>query len=171
MKIQLVPVKESRPEKEVFDHLLQLYEYEFSDITKLEVNRQGLYNNAELEKHLNEGSCQPFLLRYQQKWAGLAVINLKSYLNDDSHVRDVAEFFVMKLYRHRRIGQMMATHLFDLFPGKWEVRQLPEAEMARRFWLKVIDRYTHHHFKDERLDHARWKGYVQTFVSQKNNPY
>jgi predicted acetyltransferase len=156
-------VDPSQPEMEVFLHLLQLYEYEFSDITKLEVNRQGLYTNAELQKHLDEKSCKPILLRYNKKWAGLAVVNMKGYLDDDPHVRDMAEFFVMKIYRHRHLGQKFALALFNLFPGKWEIRQLPAAKAARSFWLKVIDRLTNHHLIDQFIEHSRWKGYIQTF--------
>ena len=167
-KLNFCPWRSQIQRKSFFEHLLQLYEYEFSDITKLEVNRQGLFTNVELQKHLDEGSCRPYLMQYQGKWAGLAVVNLKSYLNDDPHVKDIAEFFLMKLYRKRRIGLLMASHLFDLFPGKWEVRQFPEATEARAFWLRVISHYTNQHFKDEFIDHSRWKGHIQTFFSKNN---
>lgn len=163
--IELLMVDPSQPEIKVFDHLLQLYEYEFSDITKLEVNRQGLYTNQELEKNLAEHTCQPILLRFKKKWAGLAVVNLKSYLSDDPHVRDIAEFFVMKIYRKRHLGQEMAHELFNLFPGKWEIRQLPEAKEARAFWLKVLDRFFEGRFTDQHVEHPRFKGHMQTFES------
>jgi predicted acetyltransferase len=163
--IEILTVDPSSPEIEVFNHLLQLYEYEFSDITKLEVNRQGLYSNNELNKNLAEKSCQPLLLRFKKTWAGLAVVNLKSQITGDSRVRDIAEFFVLKLYRHHHLGQKMAFQLFSLFPGKWEVRQLPDALDARTLWLKVIDRFSHQQFTDELLETPQWKGYIQTFKS------
>lgn len=163
--IEIIFVDRSKPEMEVFDHLIQLYEYEFSDITKLEVNKQGLYSLDELKKNLADGQSQALLLRYKKKWAGLAVVNLKSHFNDDPEVRDIAEFFVMKIYRHHHLGQKMAFELFKLFPGKWEVRQLPAAKEARTFWLKVIDRFTQHDFTDESMKDSRWTGFVQSFTS------
>jgi predicted acetyltransferase len=163
--IEILFVDPSKPDMEVFDHLLQLYEYEFSDITKLEVNRQGLYSTPELKENLAKRNSQACLLRFKKKWAGLAVVNLKSYLNEDPQVRDIAEFFVMKIYRHHHLGQKMAFELFKHFPGKWEVRQLPAAKEARDFWLKIIDRFTHHHFTDQSMKEARWTGFIQSFES------
>jgi len=162
--VEILLVDPLDPEMEVFNRLLQLYEYEFSEITKLEVNRQGLYSNVELMKNLEERSSRPVLLRYKKHWAGLAVVNLKSYLNDDPHIREIGEFFVLKLYRRHHLGQKMAFELFKFFPGKWEIRQLPEAREAHDFWVQVIDRYTHHHFTNNLIDHPRWKGYIQTFI-------
>lgn len=48
----------------------------------------------------------------------------------------------MKKYRRKGIGEYVAVHLFDLYPGKWEVRELSTNTVAQSFWRKVIAQYT-----------------------------
>lgn len=169
MDIELLLVKTIQ-QKAIFERLLQLYEYEFSDITQLHPTEDGYFINEELERNIKAHLCDCYLLKFEGKWAGLAVINLKSYLNDDPEIRDVGEFFVMKLYRRRRVGRKMAEALFDLYPGRWEIRQLPNAAESHAFWIRVVDHYTHHHFKDKLLDHPRWRGYIQKINTNDHIP-
>jgi predicted acetyltransferase len=161
-------VVNSKKQWHIFNHILQLYEYEFSNLTHLEIDENGLFINEELEKNIHEKSCICFLLRSQYKWAGLSVVNLKSYLNDDDAVRDIAEFFILKLYRKKKLGYSMAKMLFEQFPGKWEIRQLPHATESRNFWLKVLNRYCPN-YTDQWINHHRWNGYIQTFETTKCN--
>lgn len=147
-----------------FFYLHQFYEFEFSPITDYEVNEKGLYCQESLRKSWREDFAV-YLLCKQTIPIGFAVINLCSYISGDQNTRDVAEFFVMPRHRNKAIGNFMAKQLFDLYPGKWEIRQLNDATKARGFWLKVIDEYTHGKFIEEKMDKGKWIGYVQSFMT------
>jgi predicted acetyltransferase len=54
----------------------------------------------------------------------------------------MAEFFVMRKYRRRRVGWEAARKLFDRFPGEWWVMQEAENLPAQAFWRRLIGDYT-----------------------------
>lgn len=64
--ISLIQVKTSNHMR-VFKNLLQLYEYEFSSITKLEINERGFFVNKELERAIQNKTCELFLLQFNSK--------------------------------------------------------------------------------------------------------
>jgi len=66
----------------------------------------------------------------------------------------IAEFFIMKKYRRKGIGQAVAEQIFDLHVGQWEVYQKESNEPAQVFWNRVIDRYKKGQFK-ERFENGR----------------
>ncbi|MEJ7588193.1 MAG: GNAT family N-acetyltransferase [Ferruginibacter sp.] len=73
----------------------------------------------------------------------------------------VAEFFVMKKYRRAGIGTSIATYVFDLHKGGWEVFQKESNKPAQIFWYKVIDEFTNAKFTERFEDGRR----IQSFVS------
>ncbi|HEX3076734.1 MAG TPA: hypothetical protein VHQ24_07730 [Lachnospiraceae bacterium] len=58
----------------------------------------------------------------------------------------MSEFFIMYKYRKAGVGRYAARTLFELFPGKWELRRHPKNVASVHFWDKVIDEYTHGNF-------------------------
>jgi predicted acetyltransferase len=54
----------------------------------------------------------------------------------------------MRKYQRRGIGRRFAVTLFDRFPGRWLVGQLPKNERAIAFWRKVIGDYTGGNFEE-----------------------
>lgn len=142
-----------------FFHLQQLYEFEFSPITKNVLNEDGLYDHISLQKSWNDNNYQAYLFLHNKKPAGFCVVNLNSQIDFDQNTKDIAEFFIMPNLRGKNIGEKLAHQIFDLYRGKWEVRQLPEAVLARKFWLKTIQNYTNSRFEEKRLENF----YVQIF--------
>lgn len=53
----------------------------------------------------------------------------------------MAEFFVLRAWRGRGIGRRAVFALFDRFPGKWEISELPRNAPAIAFWRRVIGAY------------------------------
>jgi predicted acetyltransferase len=78
----------------------------------------------------------------------------------------VAEFFVMRKYRRKGIGAACAAQAFDLFPRRWEVRQLAANAAATAFWRRAIHRYSDGRFEEALLDDERWRGPVQSFTAR-----
>jgi predicted acetyltransferase len=94
--------------------------------------------------------------------AGLALVReLDGSGTDRTH--SIAEFFILRKYRHQRIGQTAAQRIFDMFPGRWRVAQTENNHPAQAFWRMVISRYTQGNFQEIWSNDEEWKGPIQTF--------
>jgi predicted acetyltransferase len=63
-------------------------------------------------------------------------------------------------------GEAVARRVFDLFPGNWQVAQIPENLNATAFWRKVIGRYTAGRYREVQAETEHWHGPVQIFNNQ-----
>ena len=77
------------------------------------MHRRGVCPDNE---YWTDSDQQAFLFRGRHSTGRLALV-----FTEDPH--DIAEFFVMRPYRGRRIGALAAASLFDRFPGRWAIRQ------------------------------------------------
>ena len=118
-------------DKAVIRRLLELYQHDFSELDGADVDDHGSYGYPYLDHYWTEDSRRPFLLRVDGHWAGFALIAL-------GDPNDVREFFVLRKYRRRGIGQDAARFLFERFPGAWQVRQIAENVAATKFWRRAI---------------------------------
>lgn len=99
--------------------------------------------------------------------AGFCVVNHGSMVEpaqkNDPKVHDIAEFFITPNFRGHKFGAIFVAEIFKMYPGTWEVRQLPAlADNVRHFWRSVIGRITHNNFV-EIHNHPHWDGYMQSF--------
>lgn len=150
-----------------FFHLQQLYEFEFSPITKSQIDENGLYDYKSLQASWNNHSYDAYLFMYDKKPVGFCVVNLNSQMNQDPGTKDIAEFFIMPNFRNKNFGEKLAHQIFDQYVGKWEVRQLIEAVQARKFWLKTIKNYTKCNFEENIEEDKNGCFYVQRFSNKK----
>ena len=51
---------------------------------------------------------------------------------------EVIEFFLLRGFRGRGVGQSVALDIFRRYPGRWVLKVLPENEPAMAFWRKTI---------------------------------
>lgn len=157
----LLAAPEHRP---VLDRLLQLYQYDFSEITGGEIGADGLYHYVDGDVIWREPGWHVFLVRVEGQWAGFAFVTRhRSYVAKDAETWLMDEFFVLRKYRRRGVGEEVARQLFDRFPGRWEVSELQQSAAAQAFWRTVIGRYTQGRFQEVALDDDRWRGPVQLF--------
>jgi predicted acetyltransferase len=145
--------------------LLQLYVYDFSEMLGIDVGDDGRFDAPSLQGYGTDPRRHAFLVWVDGKLAGFAMIHRGSRLTGDESVFDMAEFFVLRKYRRRGVGEHVAGWLFDCFRGPWEVRQKAENQAATAFWRRAIGRYTGGRFEEEVLDDTRWRGAVQRFDS------
>jgi predicted acetyltransferase len=145
--------------------LFQFYAYDLSDTFGLDVDGDGSFRIASLDAYGSAPGQRAFLITVVNKLAGFGLVEQRSRLTNDATVFDVAEFFVMRKYRRRGVGEGAARALFDSFRGRWEVRQRAENAAATAFWRRVIGRYTGGRFEELQWDDARWRGPVQRFES------
>jgi predicted acetyltransferase len=127
-------------DKPVLGHLLELYQYDFSEFDGRDLGENGLFGYPYLDHYWVEPGRHPFFVRADGRLAGFALVRiLPVECGTEAHM---AEFFVFRKYRRRGVGEEVARQVFARFPGRWVVEQAGGNIPAQRFWQAVIGRYT-----------------------------
>ena len=152
-------------ERAILENLFELYTYEFSDIVGCDVEDNGRFASRSMALYWQDEWRHPFLFRVAGKLAGFALVHRRSHISGDDDVWDMAEFFVLRKYRHQGVGAGVAARLFELHRGAWEVRQLEANKGATAFWRRAIGDFTGGKFEEVAMNDERWSGPVQFFNS------
>jgi predicted acetyltransferase len=165
--IFLVPAE--RHEKFIIRNLMQLYQYELASFTGKTIDPLGLFDYSYLDHYWtadgkHEGRV-PFLIRVDDQLAGFILINQYSYIDPHMETYNVAEFFVMNVFRRKGIGEVAARRLFALFPGQWEIAVLRENTPAIAFWRSVVASVSNGTFEEIERSDVGWDGPVLRFSS------
>lgn len=157
MNFKLIPASEEY--KDVLKNLMQFYMYDFSEFVAIDVEEDGLFKAyPDLENYWKEKDHRfPYVIKKDEKYVGFVLVRfIESGIKNHF---SIAEFFIMKKYRHKGTGKGVAKQIFDLHKGKWEVYQRESNKPARIFWRKIIDEYTKGKFT-ERFENGR---FIQDF--------
>lgn len=163
MNIQVSPA--SAQEKPILRHLMELYQYDFSEFDNSDLGALGLYDYPYLDHYWVEPERSPFLVRAEGKLVGFALVARYNYLSGAKDTWVMAEFFILRKYRRQGVGEYVARCIFDQFQGAWQVGQINENPIAIAFWRKVIQHYTQGNYHEHLLDNENWHGPVQAFTS------
>ncbi len=157
-------------EKPILHHLMELYQYDFSEFDGSDLGPMGLYDYPYLDHYWVEPESSPFLVRLNGYLAGFVLVACFNYLTGLKDSWVLAEFFIMRKYRHQGVGEYVARYIFEQFPGNWQVAQTAQNTGATAFWRKVIDRYTLDNLDELDLDNDHWRGPVQRFTCPLHPP-
>ncbi|MGO4533240.1 GNAT family N-acetyltransferase [Paenibacillus sp. 2TAF8] len=154
--------KAMKNEKDLFKNLLQLYMYDFTEFTDVDINVDGLYNIfSDFDSYwIDQKENQPYIVRVNDAIAGFVLI--KEVKNEIRKYNYLAHFFIMRKYRRQGIGKEVAIKLFNSLQGEWELNQLERNKPAQKFWTKIINEYTNGNYK-EKFENGRK---YQTFFSK-----
>jgi predicted acetyltransferase len=122
-------------------NLLQLYIHDLSEAFPVELGDDGRYGYEKLPLYWSEPGRFPFLIRFEARVAGFALVTRGSPATDDPDVFDIAEFFVLRRHRRSGVGRGAAFLLWDRLPGRWIVRVSEGNRGGLRFWTDVIGEY------------------------------
>lgn len=137
--VEVVP---ATPEQEpVLANLLQLYAYDFSEFLNLTIEPDGRFHYPWLPLYWQEETRFPFLVKVDGYLAGFVLVSKGSLISGDPEIWDMAEFFIMRRYRRRGIGGVIAHEVWRRFPGKWEVRVLESNVAALPFWVATVNAF------------------------------
>lgn len=136
MKVEIIRVKEE--ERLILSHLIELYEYDFSDFEGTDVNSLGLYGYTYLDYYWTEPRRFPYFIKVNGKLAGFAMVCDHCYVSQDKSTLFMSEFFVMKKYRGQGVGKQAAINVLKQHPGKWELTVHPSNSISHQFWNRVI---------------------------------
>ena len=142
MPIELELTPAAAEDQFVLENLLQLYIHDFSEMLPIDIGNDGRYSYTNLPAYWSDASRLPLLARIDGRLAGFVLIAKISIPSADGEAYDIAEFFVLRRYRHRGIGRALAEKLWLRFPGKWQIRVMANNVAAFRFWAASIARFT-----------------------------
>lgn len=134
--IEIEAVKEEQ--REILAHLIELYEYDFSEYEDSDVNAYGLYGYSYLDYYWTENNRYAYFIKVNGKLAGFAMVCGYCYVSKDSETLFMSEFFIMKKYRRQGIGKYAAKEVLQKHPGKWELTVHPKNPISHNFWKRVI---------------------------------
>ena len=103
MNVQLVEA--SLEQKPVLHRLMQLYLHDTSEFTGDDVNQEGLFTYRYFDEYWAEPDRVPFLVYCDAALAGFVLVNTYTVALAPGAGRSIAEFFIMRKYRRRGVGQ------------------------------------------------------------------
>jgi len=140
-RIEVVPA--AAEQEAVLANLLQLYAHDFSEFLDVPLGNDGRFGGYKnLSLYWREAGRHPFLVMVDGKLAGFVLVKKGSEISSHKNVLDMAEFFVIRAYRRRGIGTLIAHDVWRRFPGAWEVRVMRANVSACRFWERAILGFT-----------------------------
>jgi predicted acetyltransferase len=139
----------------VVKNLVPYYIYDMSEHMGWACTADGRFDGCDdLESYWRGPGKHAFVLRATgQEPAGFVLILAE---HDEQGVDfSVTDFFVLRKFRGRGVGQRVAHELFDRFRGAWKVEQFAQNKPAVAFWRSVVDRYCGGRF-EERSGRSQW---------------
>lgn len=148
--MEIVPITSANAH--IFETFVQDYEAEFSAVTRKEPDAEGRFALDADWRPPNKG--------FYQYEAGKPIgFVIRGQTNENRS--DIAEFYILPCYRKKGFGKMLAFAIFDLFPGPWQVRQIPTAVDAIAFWRATIDEYTNGNYTEDQIADAHWGSVIR----------
>lgn len=147
MKINIAPA--TTEQMSVIQNMARFYAYDLSkscgfyELFDWSFPENGLYEARDFSKYW-QPNCYPFIIRMDGELAGFALINKIGSAPEVDW--NMGEFFIVGKFQGKGIGRQVAFELFNMFPGKWEVMQMPPNLPAIKFWKKVVAEYTSDQF-------------------------
>ncbi len=131
----------------VIQNLAQFYIYDASRDLGFYVSENGLYEPKDYKQYCIDSSKHAFLIKVGGEIAGFILLN---HTGTDAFLHhSIGQFFIMAKYQGKGIGRQVANQIWDMHPGIWEIRVIPENSSAIAFWLKTIGLYTAGNFQQE----------------------
>ena len=145
-------------DKPKFQHLMQLYLYDFSEFLQLDLDGAGHFKESILDNYFTDPSKTPFVVLVDDALAGFVLVSAQTLLPANAGGRCIKEFFIMRRYRRQGIGKRVAAEIFSLSPCRWEVRVVQANQAAERFWEAAIQDYAGSDYQKEVRDDELWHG-------------
>lgn len=136
-------------QRSIVVHLMQFYLYDFTDFLSIDITVEGNFPEyPDLHQYWTSGDQKmPFLFWKGHIPIGFALVDCLMNSREGDYY--MAEFFVLRPYRHSGVGTWAAYELFQRYPGRWKVTQMSNNRPAQSFWRKVIGDYTDGAFREK----------------------
>jgi predicted acetyltransferase len=138
--------------------MLELYQYELSEIWPQETNSEARYG-YDLEPHKQDQRFHAHVALEGQQYAGFALVGPAVVTRKEG--KWMEQFFILRRFRRSGVGFALAEHVLRAHPGPWEVGQMPDNQAAQAFWRSAIARFTSGAYVEVQVTEGWWQGIVQ----------
>jgi predicted acetyltransferase len=142
------------------EQLLELYQYDLSDIWLQDLDEHGRYG-FDLTRHKRAEGSRAYIAREGKQYVGFALTAPAIVTRTEGTWME--QFFILKRYRRSGAGRALAKHVLQAHPGAWEIGQIEGNSAAYAFWRKVIGEATGGQFTELQVTEGWWQGVVQQF--------
>jgi predicted acetyltransferase len=138
-------------------NLFEHYCYDMSEWFDVDTGPDGRYSYDTSSVWANE--YEVYLAKSGDSIAGFALIGSGAEWLGEPGSHDVHEFFILRRFRRRGLGQSMTTFLWNAHPGKWLVRVLEANAPALHFWRDAISPYSGRSYLEEQrtVNGRQWR--------------
>ena len=143
--------------------MLELYQHDLSDVWDQDLDLHGEYGYS-LDEYWQDTGARAYVVLVHSRYAGFALVAPRPKLPGGQHWLE--QYFIVKKYRNRGIGQAAAIALFDSTPGHWQVGQMRQNIAAQAFWRRVINAYASGTFTETEITNETGTSLVQQFLSR-----
>lgn len=133
--IRLVPA--TAGQKPLVANLIQLYLHDMTESMPFPIGPDGRFQYDFLERFWQF----PYLIYSGDEIAGFALVIEQCPLTQRSPCFFMAEFFILKGYRRRGLGQSALAAIADRHPGDWHVGVPKQNIPAQEFWFRALGPY------------------------------
>ena len=136
IEVSSVPIEH----KPVLRNMFELYRYDLSAFDGRDLGEHGLYDYGYLDHYWTDEHRFPFLVRVNGQLAGFVLV---WRVPRENHIETrMSEFFILRKYRGRGVGEAVAHEVFTRFPGVWSLSVDLRNEAGLRFWRRIVGRFT-----------------------------
>jgi predicted acetyltransferase len=147
---------------EPLQQMLELYQYELSDIWLQDLDSTGRFG-YDLTRHREATRYFAYVaLEQDAGYVGFALVAPAAVTR--RHGSWMEQFFILKRHRRSGAGRALARFVFERHPGAWEVGQMHANLAAQAFWRRVVAEVTGGDYVEVRVTEGWWQGVVQQFI-------
>lgn len=130
-------VSATRDQQSLIANLIQLYLYDMTESMPFPVGADGRFEYDFLERFWRF----PYLIYSADEIAGFALVIDECPLTGRQPCYFMAEFFVLKAYRRRGIGQAALAAIAVRHRGDWHIGVPLANQPAQAFWNRALAGY------------------------------
>lgn len=124
-------------ERPIVKRLLQLCLHDYTSHYSCAIEDDGLFAYEWLEFYWSSPRRHPYLLRLENRLAGFVFVREREEDEPGEWQWQIAEFFVLRGLRGRKIGTTAALEVIRSRPGLWNIGYDTANEPARNFWTTI----------------------------------
>jgi predicted acetyltransferase len=124
-------------ERPVVERLLQLCLHDYTSHDPFAIGEDGLFEYKWTNLYWSSRHRAPYLFRFEGRLAGFAFVRGRDEGEPGDWDRQLAEFFVLRGVRRRKIGTRAALTLLRAEPVKWEFAYDVANGAAKVFWGRI----------------------------------
>jgi predicted acetyltransferase len=146
------------------NNLFQYYIYDMSEFMGWPPNDDGTFQVDDsvtgLKDYWQKPEHYPYLIKVDGEAAGFS---LARKFPNESETFDMGQFFVLRKFKRKKVGESAFRLTAQKHPGQWLVRVLPDNLAAQGFWKKVVHQVADgavvsktENYKNNRMDFLRF---------------